>query len=163
MSTRLQLGFMVVITSWLEIVFRELSLGFTGFRSLRLVSGTTVCRTVEFSAAVCFTIGAQLSDLRSQVRPLLMVQMFSGLKAIFESLANNASGIMNVIVILTFFFTLFAVTGQQMFSGVLKPRCRTLAGDASQPEVFCNVAACPAGMVSEATLVSEGRWSVKQH
>ena len=90
---------------------------FTGFRALRLM------------------------------RPLMMVPMFTGLKAIFESLARNFERILNVVVIMIFFLTLFAVAGQQLFQGVLQARCVTgESGLVSHPAIFCHSNSCPANM-----------------
>ena len=107
----------MVVSSWLEIIFNELELGFTGFRALRLV------------------------------RPLMLIQLFSGLKAIFISLAHNSDRIINVIIMMTFFLTLFGVAGQQLFQGVFRARC--LVGETnavSYPEIFCHSTACPYNM-----------------
>ena len=90
---------------------------FTGFRALRLM------------------------------RPLMMVPMFADLKAIFESLARNFERILNVVVIMIFFLTLFAVAGQQLFQGVLQARC--VAGESglvSHPAIFCHSNSCPTNM-----------------
>jgi hypothetical protein len=69
--------------------------------------------------------GVNLQALRSLriLRPLRNISSISGLKDLFVSLVNAIPGLGDVLVILMFFFTIFAIGGLQLWMGILRNRC----------------------------------------
>ena len=114
------LGALVVFTSWIEIMLPSLVIGLVGFRALRLL------------------------------RPLMVLQFFTGLRAVLEGLWENSDSIMQCFKVLLFFIFIMAVMGVQLFSGVLDARCVVSTGTSAThivytgnmtlvtPETFCS-------------------------
>lgn len=81
---------------------------------------------VLFSWPALLTDGlAQYAALRifRVVRPLRTVSRLPGLRDVVESLLRALPGIGDVAFLLAFVFTIFAITGVQLFKGTLHRRC----------------------------------------
>ena len=87
------LDFIIVTTSYIPIIVKSSTVNLASLRSLRILRPL---RTI--------------SSIKSLRR--LLVTLFSSLKLLIESL-----------IILMFFYMIFAIAGLQLFSGVLKKRC----------------------------------------
>ena len=71
------------------------------------------------------SFGVGLGALRSLrvLRPLRTISSVRKLKSIIVTLFNAIPNLVNIIIILLFVFLIFAITGLQMFRGVLQNRC----------------------------------------
>lgn len=69
--------------------------------------------------------GANLSVLRSfrVIRPLRTISSIEGLRIIVSALVSSLPLLRDTILVLLFFFVIFAIAGVQLFSGILKNRC----------------------------------------
>lgn len=69
--------------------------------------------------------GVNLSALRSfrVIRPLRTISSIQGLRVIVSSLINALPLLRDSILVLMFFFLVFAIAGCQLFTGALKNRC----------------------------------------
>ncbi|EGR31607.1 hypothetical protein IMG5_106200 [Ichthyophthirius multifiliis] len=69
--------------------------------------------------------GVNLSSLRSLriLRPLRTISTIKSLRNILNSLFSAVNLLKNSIVVLLFFYIIFAIGGLQLFSGILKKRC----------------------------------------
>ena len=107
----------MVASSLIEFILSDLGVNMVGFRALRLL------------------------------RPLLAIKFFEGIKAIMRGLSQNFDSMSEAFKVLCFFYLLFAVSGVQLFGGLLKGRCVTESGLISFPETVCqNSASCGNGM-----------------
>lgn len=69
--------------------------------------------------------GANLSALRSfrVIRPLRTISSVQGLRVIVSSLINAIPLLRDSLLVLFFFFLVFAIAGTQLFTGAFKNRC----------------------------------------
>ena len=69
--------------------------------------------------------GVDLGVLRSfrVLRPLRTISGIEGLRIIVSALVSSLPLLRDTILVLLFFFIIFAIAGVQMFGGVLKKRC----------------------------------------
>ena len=69
--------------------------------------------------------GVNLSALRSfrVIRPLRTISSVAGLRVIVSSLINALPLLRDSLLVLIFFFLVFAIAGCQLFTGALKNRC----------------------------------------
>jgi hypothetical protein len=69
--------------------------------------------------------GMKLSVLRSfrVLRPLRTISGIEGLRVIVVALMSSIPLLRDAVLILVFFFIIFAIAGVQLFTGVLKRRC----------------------------------------
>jgi Ion transport protein len=69
--------------------------------------------------------GVNLSALRSfrVIRPLRTISSVAGLRVIVSSLINALPLLRDSLLVLLFFFLVFAIAGCQLFTGALKNRC----------------------------------------
>jgi hypothetical protein len=84
--------------------------------------------------------GANLSVLRSfrVIRPLRTISSIQGLRIIVASLINAVPLLRDSILVLTFFFLIFAIAGCQLFTGALKNRCFNEETGIIDPEIdYC--------------------------
>ncbi len=72
--------------------------------------------------------GVNLSALRSfrVIRPLRTISSVQGLRVIVSALINSMPLLRDSILVLMFFFLVFAIAGCQLFTGALKNRCFNL-------------------------------------
>ena len=94
--------------------------------------------------------GASFSGLRAfrVLRPLRFVNNIQGLKSIVQSVMKAIPVLRHAILVLFFFFLIFAIGGLNLFMGQLKQRCineltgATLLDDEGE-ETLCGSAECP--------------------
>ena len=69
--------------------------------------------------------GANLNALRAfrVLRPLRTITSIKGLRLLVESILNALPMLKQTVLILFFFFLIFAIAGVQLLSGTLKNRC----------------------------------------
>ena len=69
--------------------------------------------------------GLSLSSLRAfrVLRPLRAVNNIPGLKLIVKSIVAALSLLADAVIVLLFFFLIFAIGGVNLFSGMLRQRC----------------------------------------
>lgn len=79
--------------------------------------------------------GFSLSGLRSfrVMRPLKTISSVKGLKILVQALARAMPVLGNTIVILLFFFAIFAIAGTNLMSGNLMNRCINIQTGIMQP------------------------------
>jgi len=96
--------------------------------------------------------GTSLAALRAfrVLRPLRFVNNIEGLKIVVSSIAKAIPVLQDTIIVLFFFFLIFAIGGLNLFMGLLKQRCiniefgTTLVDDEGE-EVICGSYDCPVG------------------
>jgi len=89
-----------------------------------------------------------LSVLRSfrVLRPLRTISGIEGLRVIVSALISSLKALLNAVVVLVFFFLIFAIGGLQLFSGILKKRCISIeTGSYVADSDFCGTRECPPG------------------
>jgi len=98
--------------------------------------------------SMIFSDGANLSVLRSfrVLRPLRSISAIQGLRLIVSSLMASIPLLRDTILVLCFFFIIFAIAGTQLFSGLLKKRCVNIdTGIPHFSDEFCGALSCPEG------------------
>jgi len=86
--------------------------------------------------------GANLSVLRSfrVIRPLRTISSIQGLRIIVQALISSLPLLRDTILVLLFFFIIFAIAGVQLFTGELKNRCFHIeTGLRAKPNLICAV------------------------
>ena len=96
--------------------------------------------------------GGSLGALRAfrVLRPLRFVNNIAGLKSIVQSVMTAIPMLKNTMIVLFFFFLIFAIGGLNLFMGMLKQRCvDELTGesftDDEGEEMLCGSVECPTG------------------
>ena len=92
--------------------------------------------------------GMKLSVLRSfrVLRPLRTISGIEGLRIIVSALMSAIPLLRDAILILVFFFIIFAIAGVQLFGGALKSRCVNIDTGVRHPDdEFCGSLPCPPG------------------
>ena len=92
--------------------------------------------------------GVDISPLRSfrVLRPLRTISGIEGLRLIVSAILASMPLLRDTIIVLLFFFIIFAIAGLQLFSGVLKRRCiNEETGMPHMDDEFCGQKACPPG------------------
>jgi hypothetical protein len=62
------------------------------------------------------------------IRPLKTITKISRLRQIIATIVNSIPFLLDILLVLGFFFTVMAIAGQQMFAGLLKHRCANADG-----------------------------------
>ena len=103
----------------------------TGYLSLILAGGGT-----NFTALRSFRV----------LRPLRTISGIEGLRVIMQALITSLPLLRDTIIVLLFFFIIFAIAGVQLFSGMLKKRCVNIETGIVDPKIeFCGTVECPPG------------------
>ena len=92
--------------------------------------------------------GVNLSVLRSfrVLRPLRTIQGIEGLRVLVTALLKATSLLFDTVLVLFFFFIIFAIAGGQLWSGLLKRRCFSVATGVEHPDGdLCGARDCPEG------------------
>lgn len=80
------------------------------------------------------------------LRPLRTISSIKALKVLIKTLFDSFSLLMQTLLILVFFQTIFAIGGVQLFSGFLKKRCfHETMGIVVEEERICGYKACDSG------------------
>lgn len=92
--------------------------------------------------------GVNLSGLRAfrVLRPLKSISSIAGLKTIVSALLASLPLLRDTVIVLLFFFFIFAIAGLQLFAGILKKRCVAIeTGVPHYDDDFCGFEDCPPG------------------
>ena len=87
------LDFFIVMTSYMQYILQGVNFNLSGLRVFRVL------------------------------RPLRSISNIPGLKVIVSALLDSVKLLRDTLVILFFFFLVYAIAGLQLFQGVLKKRC----------------------------------------
>ena len=93
-------------------------------------------------AALASGGGGGLAALRSfrVLRPLKTISGIEGLRIIVSALFSSMSLLRDAIIVLLFFFVIFAICGLNLFSGMLKKRCVSWETGIVHPDdILCGV------------------------
>lgn len=145
----LDVVFLVLYT--LEMVLKILGLGFILNKGSYLRDSWNILDFIIVLSAylqLLISSGANLSVLRSfrVLRPLRTISGIEGLRVIVSALMKAITLLVDTVIILVFFFIIFAIAGVQLWSGVLKKRCVSIeTGAWYEPEKLCGAVSCPDG------------------
>jgi hypothetical protein len=94
--------------------------------------------------------GVDLSGLRvfRVMRPLKTITSIKGLKVLVMAILSAIPLLKDTVIILLFFFIIFAIGGTQLMAGSLKNRCIGIStGDFHPDDIICgsNKSICPGG------------------
>ena len=149
----IDLTFNIIYTA--EMVLRIFSLGFIWNKGSYLRSYWCQLDFICVTTALFEMMGiggSSASGLRAfrVLRPLRFVNNIEGLKIIVSSVMLAIPLLSDTIIVLFFFFLIFAIGGLNLFMGMLKQRCvdietgYVLIGDDGE-EAICGAAPCPEG------------------
>lgn len=95
--------------------------------------------------AVFLDGGVDLTSLRTLriLRPLRSISSIKGLRLLFLVLIGSIKQLLGSLVILLFFFLLFAITGLQLWMGVLRNRCVEISDGVVLEDRLCGNLECP--------------------
>ena len=82
-----------------------------------------------------FKSGANISALRSfrVLRPLRTISGIEGLRVIVGALITSLPLLRDTMLVILFFFIIFAIGGVQLFAGVMKNRCINIENGFDHP------------------------------
>lgn len=131
-----------------EALFKIFAMGFAFNKGAYLRDAWNILDFVIIvSGYIPFFLGSSvnLSVLRAfrVLRPLKTISTIKDLKILLSSLFSALPLLKDTLIILMFFYTIFAIAGLQLFMGVLKKRCvNTLDGKkypfANGDESYCS-------------------------
>ena len=113
----------------IEMVVKIVSLGFICNKGSYLRDAWNILDFViiasGYMSMFLASSGVNLSALRSfrVIRPLRTISSVQGLRIIVSSLINAIPLLRDSILVLFFFFLVFAIAGTQLFTGAFKNRC----------------------------------------
>ena len=80
------------------------------------------------------------------LRPLKTISSIKGLKVLIQAMMAALPMLGETLMILMFFFIIFAIAGVQMFNGLLKNRCVAIQTGMVHPDdLMCPATECPGG------------------
>ena len=94
------------------------------------------------------TEGFSFTSLRvfRVLRPLKTISSIKGLKVLMTALFSAIPLLKDTLVILLFFFIIFAIGGTQLLTGVLKQKCIAIqTGQPHPDDLLCGAQICPGG------------------
>ena len=149
----IDLAFNIIYT--IEMVLRIISMGFILNKGSYLRNNWCQLDFICVSTAYLEIIGggdSSFGALRAfrVLRPLRFVNNIAGLKAIVSSIMAAIPALKYTIIVLFFFFLIFAIGGLNLFMGLLKQRCiNEITGvmllDEGGEEIICGHLVCPTG------------------
>lgn len=113
----------------IEMVVKIVSLGFICNKGSYLRDAWNILDFVIIASGYMSMFlqgsGVNLSALRSfrVIRPLRTISSVQGLRVIVSSLINAVPLLRDSLLVLFFFFLVFAIAGTQLFTGAFKNRC----------------------------------------
>ncbi|KAL4477710.1 hypothetical protein ABPG74_002860 [Tetrahymena malaccensis] len=126
---RQKIDLILLILYTVEMGFKILALGFifnkgSYMRDMWNILDITIIIT-GYLPYVINTSQVNLSAVRSLrvLRPLRTISRIKALKQILNTLFSSFSLLKDAIIIIIFFYLVFAIAGQQLFTGCLKKRC----------------------------------------
>ena len=140
--------FLILYT--IEMMLKIIGLGFILNKGSYLRESWNILDFVIVVSAylqLLLSSGANLSVLRSfrVLRPLKTISGIEGLRVIVSALMKAVSLLLDTVIILCFFFIIFAIGGVQLWSGVLKKRCVDEYTGVIQSNELCGSVDCKAG------------------
>jgi len=135
----------------IEMVLKIFGIGFVMGRHAYLRDSWNILDFVIVMsgfASMIFSGGANLSVLRSfrVLRPLRTISGIEGLRIIVSALVSSMPLLRDTILVLLFFFIIFAIAGVQLFQGILKKRCIDIETGIPHPsDEFCGALKCEVG------------------
>ena len=135
----------------LEMVLKILGLGFVLNKDAYLRDSWNILDFVIVTSAylqLIISSGANLSVLRSfrVLRPLRTISGIEGLRVIVSALMKAVTLLVDTVIILVFFFIIFAIAGTQLWSGSLMKRCVSEStGQILSEDALCGSVSCPSG------------------
>jgi len=140
--------FLILYT--IEMILKILGLGFFFNQGAYLRDSWNILDfTIVVSAYVSLFAaggGGGLAALRAfrVLRPLKTISSIEGLRIIMSALFSSMSLLRDTIIVLLFFFVIFAICGVNLFSGMLKKRCINIeTGIKHHGDLLCGVEECP--------------------
>ena len=150
---QIDLTFNIIYT--IEMFLRIFALGFVWNKGAYLRSYWNQLDFICVCTAYLEIIGGggtSLAALRAfrVLRPLRFVNNIEGLKIVVSSVMEAIPVLQDTIIVLFFFFLVFAIGGLNLFMGQLKQRCVDIETgvtfvDEEGEEVVCGSSGCPAG------------------
>lgn len=138
----------------IEMVLRVSALGFVFNRGAYLRSYWNQLDFICVMTAYLEIVGGggtSLAALRAfrVLRPLRFVNNIEGLKIVVSSVMEAIPVLQDTIIVLFFFFLIFAIGGLNLFMGMLKQRCVNVDDGSTymedDEEVICGSLECPVG------------------
>jgi len=83
------------------------------------------------------------------LRPLRTVTSIEGLRILMNALAASIPMLLNALIVLIFFLTIFAIAGLQLWHGLLKFRCMEIDTGIFVDDRICGYRECPEGYSCE--------------
>lgn len=149
----IDLAFNIIYT--IEMFLRVFALGFVWNKGAYLRSYWNQLDFICVCTAYLEIVGGggtSLGALRAfrVLRPLRFVNNIQGLKIVVSSVMVAIPVLQETIIVLFFFFLIFAIGGLNLFMGMLKARCFNIDTgstfiDDDGNEVICGALACPSG------------------
>ena len=81
------------------------------------------------------------------LRPLRTITTIEGLRILMDALFSSVPLLLDTLIILGFFFMIFAIAGLQMWNGMLTKRCLNIATGYVDNDAICGSHTCPEGQV----------------
>lgn len=122
----IELFFLITYTT--EMSLKIIGLGFVFNKNAYLRDGWNIldfCIVVSSLLSEAGGSTVNLNSLRSLrvLRPLRTISSIRALKILLATLISAIPALINTIIILSFFFLIFAIGGVQLYKGLLKQRC----------------------------------------
>ena len=94
-----------------------------------------------------FTAGIDLKSLRTfrVLRPLRTISVIEGLRMLIEALVSSLPLLLDILIILGFYFLILAIAGLQLWHGVLKGRCFNISTGTVNDSRNCGSHTCGGG------------------
>ena len=140
--------FLILYT--IEMILKIIGLGFVLNKGAYLRESWNILDFIIVVSAylqILISSGANLSVLRSfrVLRPLKTISGIEGLRVIVSALMKAVTLLVDTVIILCFFFIIFAIGGVQLWSGVLKKRCVNEYTGVIQSNRLCGSVDCKPG------------------
>ena len=140
--------FLILYT--IEMMLKIIGLGFVINKGAYLRESWNILDFIIVVSAylqILISSGANLSVLRSfrVLRPLKTISGIEGLRVIVSALMKAVTLLVDTVIILCFFFIIFAIGGVQLWSGVLKKRCVNEYTGIIQSNELCGSVDCKPG------------------
>jgi len=134
-----------------EIMFKVLANGFVFNEGAYLRDSWNIMdfTIVIFGYLSLFDLGGgiDLKALRTFriLRPLRTISSVEELRILLSALITSLPMLMDTLIILLFFYMIFAIAGLQLWHGILRKRCFNIETGDLDEEAICGNADCPAG------------------
>ena len=104
-----------------------------------------------------------ISVLRSfrMLRPLRTISSVKRLRVLIQTILSSLPMLMETLIILSFFFLIFAIAGLQLYSGILKKRCFKMESgiELLEKNNICGYNECPLGYIC-GKMIANPNWGI---